>query len=72
MARRTGYADLPLYSGRAPRWLFSRMTGDSPCPFRRNRERGFCRLWVLKFCFSMLTGLGHYLNRKVRQEAKKP
>jgi hypothetical protein len=25
MAERTGYADLPLHSGKAPRWLFSRM-----------------------------------------------
>jgi hypothetical protein len=23
---RTGYADLPLHGGRAPRWLFERMT----------------------------------------------
>lgn len=25
MSRRTGYADLPLHGGRAPRWLFERM-----------------------------------------------
>lgn len=25
MARRTGYASLPLHSGRAPAWLFQRM-----------------------------------------------
>jgi hypothetical protein len=23
---RTGYAEMPLHSGRAPRWLFERMT----------------------------------------------
>ena len=26
MARRTGYANLPLHPGRAPAWLFARMT----------------------------------------------
>ena len=26
MTRRTGFAQLPLHSGRAPAWLFSRMT----------------------------------------------
>ena len=25
MAMRTGYADLPLHGGKAPRWLFTRM-----------------------------------------------
>ncbi len=30
MARRTGYADLPLHSGRAPRWLFERMARLAP------------------------------------------
>ncbi len=30
MARRTGYADLPLHSGRAPRWLFERMAQLAP------------------------------------------
>jgi hypothetical protein len=26
MARHTGYANLPLHSGKAPAWLFGRMT----------------------------------------------
>jgi len=30
MPRRTGYADLPLHSGRAPRWLFERMERLAP------------------------------------------
>jgi hypothetical protein len=30
MARRTGHADLPLHSGRAPRWLFERMEQLAP------------------------------------------
>jgi len=30
MPRRTGYADLPLHTGRAPRWLFERMAQLAP------------------------------------------
>ena len=30
MARRSGYADLPLHGGRAPKWLFERMALLAP------------------------------------------